>query len=120
MQNTAARPLGVTILAVLAIIGGLLGLFGAFTVIALGGATWLLVGLVSLVQSLAALAFGFGAWTLRPWAWSLGIIVYGVNVILDVVYLIGGNPSSIVSLIIAGIILYYLFTPGVKAAFGKA
>jgi hypothetical protein len=124
MQTTAQRPMGITILAVLAVIGGLLGLLGSFTALS-GGAsntTNMLIGIVWLVSSVASLAFGYGAWTLKPWAWTLGVAIQVVTLVLSVVYILTGSPltSQILNIAIAAIILYYLFTSGVKQAFGKA
>jgi uncharacterized membrane protein HdeD (DUF308 family) len=126
--------MGVTILAVLAIIAGIFGLLGAFALL-LGGAVIagsdggtglgtlaLLIGLAFLVLSILELAFGFGAWTLKPWAWTLGIASQVLSLILSVIYIATGSSigSQIVSIIIAAVILYYLFTPPVRQAFGKA
>jgi hypothetical protein len=63
-----ARPTGITILAVLAGIGGVLGLFGGFIVLfggtilfgALGG----LLGVAALAYAALLIAFAYGAWTL--------------------------------------------------------
>ena len=132
-QNTAARPTGVTILAVLAIIGGVLGILGALAVM-LGGAavstvdagtggSVLIYGILELAVSVAYLAFGIGAWGLKPWAWSLGIIVAGASVVLSIVGVLLGwtNIAGVLlNVVVSGVILYYLFTPGVKAAFGRA
>ncbi len=126
------RPLGVTILAVLAIIGGIFGLLGAIALLGLGavatgvdgglGGITLLLGVAFLVLALLELAFGFGAWTLKPWAWTLGVASQVLSLILIVINIATGSPitSQIVGIIIAAVILYYLFTPNVRAAFGKA
>jgi hypothetical protein len=39
---------------------------------------------------------------------------------MSVVSIVTGNLGSIVSIIINGVILYYLYRPHVKAYFGKA
>ncbi len=126
------RPMGVTILAVLAIIGGIFGLLGALALLGLGamatgvdaglGGITLLLGVAFLVLAILELAFGFGAWTLKPWAWTLGVASQVLSLILIVINIATGSSitSQIVGIIIAGVILYYLFTPGVKAAFGRA
>jgi hypothetical protein len=127
MQTTSARPTGVTILAVLGWIGGVLGILGALLLI-LGSAAGLDAGLfiyaiLSLILALGELAFGIGAWTLKPWAWTVGVGVAAGSVILSIIAVIlqwGTIGGVIVSIIISAIILYYLFTPGVKAAFGRA
>ena len=65
------------------------------------------------------IAFAYGAWTLKPWAWPLGVAVaiFGIVVaILQVV--LGGSSffSQIISIVIDGAILYYLNQPTIKVA----
>jgi hypothetical protein len=128
------RPTGVTILAILAVIGGFLGLCGSLTLFGVGGLGVMagevssgamagIFGAIGLVSALLYLAFGFGAWTLKPWAWMLGIIGAGVSIASNLLSLISGNASivgAVISLIIPGVILWYLFRPDIKAAFGRA
>ena len=74
------------------------------------------------MQAVLALAFAYGAWTLKPWAWTLGIVAEGLGIALAVLFIVDGSSitSQAISIMIAGAILYYLFTPAVKAAFGRA
>jgi hypothetical protein len=129
-----ARPTGVTILAVLSAIGGVLGILGGIALIGLGGigaastgqaglfGIGVVFGILALALGIASLAFAFGAWTLQPWAWTLGVILQAANIIFAVVAVIGGSDiaSQIIGVAIAAIILYYLFQPNIKAAFGRA
>lgn len=128
------RPTGITILAVLAIIGGLLGLCGGLTLFGVGGLGVLggsaeagglgfLFGGMSLLSAVLYLAFGIGAWLLKPWAWILGIIGAAWSILSSVVSLIAGGGSligTIIAIIIPAIILWYLFRPEIKQAFGRA
>lgn len=129
------RPTGVTILAVLAAIGGVLGIFGAFALFGAGalaavvgagfltGGFAIIWGLVTLVQSAVSLVFAYGAWYLKPWAWKLGVGVEGLAVLVALINWIGGNTgffSFLISAAIAGVIIYYLFTPEIKKVFGQA
>lgn len=134
MQPTTgqARPQGVTILAILAAIGGVLGLLAGVLALGIGGAVAAggsgvlgglvgLLGIVAIAQGALALAFAYGAWTLKPWAWMLGIVAFGISLGLAVLNIINGDLSGqILSAVIAVAILYYLFTPAVKQAFGRA
>lgn len=128
-----ARPTGVTILAVLAAIGGVLGLLGGVTLLGLGGLAGVggsgllasygaIFGIIAIVQGALALAFAYGAWTLQPWAWTLGIVAFGLSLALSVLNVVGGGNigSQAISIVIGIAILYYLFTPAVKQAFGRA
>ena len=131
--TTGVRPQGVTILAILAAIGGVFGLLGSVALVGIGGVTAAagggflsgfiaIFGLVALVQSVLLLAFAYGAWTLQPWAWMLGVAAEIVGIVIAVLLILNGSSitSQIVSIVIAGAILYYLMTPAVKAAFGRA
>ena len=130
------RPTGVTILAILAIIGGVLGLLASVALIGLGGAAAAgataqgtavggmaaVFGGIGLISSILSLAFGIGAWMLKPWAWTLGVISQGLSILLSIFAVINGSSigSQIISIVLAGAILYYLMTPTVKQAFGRA
>jgi hypothetical protein len=130
----AARPMGITILAVLSAIGGVLGILGGVALIGLGGlaaastgtaayfglgAIW---GVILLATAIASLAFASGAWTLKPWAWPLGVALAIISLALSALTVISGGDISgqIISVVIQAIILYYLFQPSIKALFGRA
>jgi hypothetical protein len=134
--------MGVTILAVLAAIGGVLGLCGSLTIIGLGGVLGglaagvgapvadaavlggltVIFGVLSLVLAVLYLIFAYGAWTLKPWAWILGIAGAILSLVLSLLNVLqgAGIGSQLISILIAGVIIYYLNTPDVKRAFGRA
>jgi hypothetical protein len=123
---TVTRPTGITILAVLAAIGGVIGLFGGFVVafggtVLFGGAGTLL-GLALLAFSALSIAFAWGAWTMQPWAWPLGVVIAAGEIILAIVWIIGGASifSEIVNIVVYGAVLYYLNQPTIKSLFGRA
>ena len=126
------RPTGVTILAILAFIRGVLlilfgglgalfgGMFASFSP-ALGGlaVVW---GLVWLVLGAAFIYVGWGFWRLVAATWRFGIFLAAADILVAVlVALFGGGgitSGTIIGVIIDIAIIYYLLTPGVKAAFG--
>ena len=141
------RPMGVTILAWIAIVGGalevlfgLLAILASLALLALGtavaGPEGLFAGIIALVASVISvalgavgLAFGVGALGLKPWAWSLGVIWCYVAAALEVVNILGARSAggvisaiigALIGIAIAAALLYYLFTDEVKAAFGKS
>jgi len=121
----AARPTGITILAVLAAIGGVLGLFAGFVVF-LGGTVLFgsaggLLGLAVLAFAALSIAFSSGASNMLPWAWPLGVVIAAGNIILAIVYIIGGASivSEIVTIVLYGVVLYYLNQPQIRALFGR-
>ena len=136
------RPLGVTILAILAAVVGILGLCGSLAAIGLGsvfggiiggrvnagaglfvGFLGVILGAIALVIALLELAFAYGAWNLKPWAWLLGITIEVIAGVLALIRLIDGRGlagGEVISIALAAFIVYYLLTPDVKRAFGRA
>jgi hypothetical protein len=121
----AARPTGITILAILAGIGGVLGLFGGFVVFTAGtvifGGAGALLGIAALAYAALLIAAAYGFWTLQPWAWPLGVAVAIFGIVISVLYIIGGQSivSQILSVVVDGAILYYLNQPGIRKLFGR-
>ncbi|MEN6342976.1 MAG: hypothetical protein ABFC89_10520 [Methanospirillum sp.] len=124
----AERPLGITILAVLWILSGILLILGgagfAFLAGAVGGvalgALGAVIGIVLIVWGLVEIVLGYGALQGWPWVWLVGVILTVLSLIEGIYMLITTGWSAIISLIIAAIILYYLFQPNVKSWFGRS
>lgn len=123
------RPTGVTILAILAFIGGAFGILGALALLGLGvafagvagGGLSFVFGIVLLALSILYLWIGWGFWNLKRSAWSLGLVVFGAGIVITLIEMLLGYATLtnlIVTIVINGIVIYYLLTPGVKAAFG--
>lgn len=128
------RPTGITVIAVLAAIGGVLGLLGGLALMtassalnAIAGAAGVSYPLFSvsvwafiiIVLAVLELVAAFGAWTLKKWAWGLliGLMVFGA--IQNLLFIGNSASSSLIGLAINGAVLYYLFQPNIKSAFGK-
>ena len=129
----AARPTGITILAVLAAIGGVLSILAGIAIVGIGGfaaassgtaayfGLGAVAGIILLALGVLNLAFAYGAWTLKPWAWTLGVGLQVANLIwAGLAALSGDVGGQIISIAISAIILYYLFQPNIKAVFGRA
>ena len=124
------RPTGVAVLAVAAAVLGVLALLGAGAWWnASEGLAWLprihggerLIALVLLVVGLSELVFAYGAWTLRPWAWMLGVVLEAIVIVLAVLQL--GRLEfvrHVLSIVIAAVALWYLLTPRIREAFGRS
>ncbi|HYL41547.1 MAG TPA: hypothetical protein VET90_09575, partial [Candidatus Binatus sp.] len=120
---------GVTVLAVVAAIGGVLSLLGALALLGIGavfaayyglGALASIFGLLILALGVAELAIAYGFWTLKPWAWTWGITIEAVGVLLSLVELVlgyGSISSLIIGVVVAGIVIYYLNMPDIRKAF---
>jgi hypothetical protein len=138
VNTGAARPTGITILAILALIGGIFGIIGGLGLIAggalIGGAVGgaegaafgglaFIFGIITLGLAIAYLAFAYGSWGLLAWGWALGVILSLANIVWTLVTAVMGGTlisiSTIIGVAIPAIILYYLNTPAVKQAFGR-
>ena len=117
------RPLGITIIAIIAAAGGLLSLFGAGSRFAGMGTGPIALAYIVIIFGILGLALGAGFYTSAKWAWMAGIIIYVISIglgISEIVY--GGNVGFIGGIIrtIAGIVIpVYLTRPGPKSFFGK-
>jgi hypothetical protein len=100
------RPTGITILAILAILGGLAEL-GFGLIFSLFG-----FGLIFVVFGLIELAVAYGFWTGASWGWWLGII----GAVLDLISIV---TFDVIGFIIGIVMLYYLTRPHVKMWFHK-
>ena len=122
------RPLGVTILAILALLG----------------AAWALVATLQMLHILpvyvgqihfwtfdfwGALLWGIlfliylwvfrMLWNVDPQGWLFLVIISGLNLILAFLYILGGSSWDAMSaaILINGVILIYCLLPGTKRAF---
>jgi len=126
------RPTGVTILAILAFVGGILSILGALTLLGLGGflagagfgGLAVFFGIYALVWGALALWIGWGFWQLRPSAWRWGIILMVIGAVITIIQVplgySGGIASAAISVAIDLAVIYYLTTPAVRAAFGQS
>ena len=124
------RPTGVAVLAVAAAVLGLLSILGAGAWWnASEGLVWLprihggerLIALVLLAVGICELVLAYGTWTLHPWAWTLGVVLEVIVIVLAVLQL--GRLEfvrHVLTIVIAGVSLRYLLTPRVRALFGQS
>ena len=127
---TKNRPFGVTLLAILAIIGAIvaayhtlqyLGIFsftGLFGVFEFYGVNW--IG--ALMWALMILIYIWVArmlWNLDPQGWLFVVALSTLNLILAMLSIIGDSTwqAMLPSLIVNGLILLYTLMPGTKEAF---
>lgn len=133
------RPIGVTVLGVLALVSGLWRVLKALVWFGVGGAVAgitflahpvagtvvggmaLLFGTLALVMGIFSLIFAYGAFTLKPWARTLGVWTHGGILAWSLLAVMGPGMFSErwVDIAVSGVILYYLTRPEIKQAFGK-
>jgi hypothetical protein len=131
------RPTGVTILAILAAIAGVFGLLGGLTLVGVGGMAGGVIGgaagaaigglaviggLIVIVLAVLELALAYGFWTLRPWAWQLGVILAAIQIVVAVLGVLGivfrqDLGGAVISIAISGVILYYLNQAEIRRVF---
>ena len=130
------RPVGVTIISILAILSGAIGICWAIILSGFAAAGWMtgalfgadglqnwgntaLIGAISgVLGAVLSLVFGIGAWRLKPWAWWVGVIAMVINLVNPIISLINGDiVPGIFGMIIPGALLIYLLIPGTRQAF---
>jgi len=105
--SSSERPLGISIIAGLQMIGGaILTLVGVsfFTYLRDFSIFFLLLGIFSFL-------IGWGLWKGKRWAWIIYVIVVALGILFSL------STFDLVSLIYAGLILWYMFQPHVKRYF---
>ena len=113
MESQKHRPLGVTIIAILTVIGGLIFLGSGLVLLIVG------IGVILLALGIAYLVMAYGLWQGRGWSWTITLILMVIGIIVAIASIVAGNGASIVSIIIHAVVIYYLYRPNVKAFFGK-
>ena len=123
MSSQKVRPTGVTILAALEIISGIVAIVGGFFFATLSammmstdvfGAFGVVISGVLIAIGIVSFIMAWGLLQGKSWAWTFTLILTIISLIFDL-------PSfNVIGLVINAIILYYLFRPHVKAYFGKS
>ena len=145
-MTAMSRPIGVAALAVVAAITGVVDVVTGLGDIGIAGGflsdhgfgdkintIMNLVGLALVAVGILGLATGFGLWRGRDWAWLItrlwasvcivvGIVGVGVSLLSDT--LTGTILAAILGAagpaVAAAVVLWYLYQPHVKAAFGRS
>ena len=120
------RPLGVTIIAILTIIGGI-GLLasGIAAVVAtpflsdMGGLS-AGIGAALIVLGIAYFVMAYGLWKGKGWAWTITLVLSFIGIAFGIASIVTGNIGAVFHLIINIIVVYYLYKPNVKMFFGKS
>ena len=130
------RPTGITIIAILALISGVLGLCGGCFLLGFGsiagpigalfgggrlGASAFLSGVSWSIGAVISLAAGFGLLSLKPWGWWLGVIG-AVWSLASSIWGITQGASwclALPAMLLPAIVLIYLLQPRVRQVFGR-
>ena len=112
------RPLGVSILAVLNIIGAVI-----LVLAAIGGGSELgdpaaaAYGAIMGLFGVFSLMVGIGLWRLRNWARIAAVVLYSLSALLGLVDLCQGAPAGFMQMLVAGSIAAYLCRAHAREAF---
>jgi hypothetical protein len=128
------RPTGVTVLAILealiglvmvfegsglALLGALAGMFTEGLADFLGALSGIL-GVVMIVIGVLSFFTAFGVWNGRSWAWTLSVVLTILGLLFGLIFLFGSLILQIVWIVVYAVIIYYLYRPNVKFFFGKS
>jgi lysylphosphatidylglycerol synthetase-like protein (DUF2156 family) len=129
-----SRPLGVTIISILmiisgivSIVSGLIGVVGALslsTISPQSDVATLSIGLMGvsifiIILGVATLAIAWGLLKGKRWAWIITVIISIISILLSIIGIAMGGYYQVITLILYGVILYYLYKTDVKTYFGK-
>ena len=134
------RPTGITIIAIIFIILGIVSFLWSGLVLGFGGLGALFGGLIGADQMAAAgasgawsgflgiftgilqIVVGFGLLSMKKWAWILSMVAVGLSVLQGIFGMFNGGIFSFMcgglGLIIPVIILIYLLTANIRKLFG--
>jgi hypothetical protein len=104
--TTRARPLGVTIIAIVMAVLGIFDIIGGIMILG----SYSTLGIITLIIGVLYLVLAWGLWTLQTWAFW-GTVVLAILTIVNGIFGIGGGVPATgwVSLILAIIVLVYMF-----------
>jgi hypothetical protein len=135
-QQQKQRPIGVTIIAILTILGGIgfiatgIAPFMAASLLsdisinsnmspAVSVALSSGIGAALIALGIAYFVMAYGLWKGKGWAWTITVVLSFIGIALGIVSIATANVGAIFHVIINGVILYYLYRPHVKMFFGK-
>lgn len=129
MSNPTSRPVGVTILAILALIAGLVNAFHALQFLAVFPVvfgpvrffTFNFLGALGFIVLAAIWIWVFRMlWQVNPQGWSFMTILAIINIAFALIAVIGSSTfgEELPTILINAIVLIYAYSSGVKKAFG--
>ena len=135
------RPVAVSIIVILTVIGGIAFISGGIMMIVVAPllsnanmntsniqptivsqefiTTSRAVGAAIIALCISYFVMSYGLLKGKPWAWNTTITLSVIGIALGTSSIITGNVGAILSIIINVIVLYYLYRPYVKVYFGK-
>ncbi len=128
LVTETVRPFGITVIVILEVLSGILGLGGGLLVLSVSSMIRFRVMLEIVLFALSVLFIAisgiqlflsYGLWNGRSWAWIWTLIFAIVGVMLTLIGLVGGHFWNVVRLIGDALVIYYLNTPQVRTFFHR-
>lgn len=131
---TETRPSGITIIAILMIIGGVILLFTGLAPLFLGslmsldsntqtstiGFVITIIGLILVTLGIASSVVSWGLLKGKGWARVITLIISIIAILFAIISFANiGDLIQLIPIIIYGIIIYYMFTYRVKSFFER-
>jgi hypothetical protein len=121
LQNITgrSRPLGITIIAIILGIEGVLSIIAGILLLAGSGGALALPGIIALILGVLYLIVAWGLWTLQPWAFWTTVVLEVITLINGIIAFTQRNVATgILYIVLSLVILIYLFADrNVRAAF---
>jgi len=121
LQNITgrSRPLGITIIAIILGIQGVLSIIAGILLLAGSGGAYAVPAIIALVLGVLYLIVAWGLWTLQPWAFWTTVVLEVITLINGIIALTQHNVATgLLYIVLSLIILVYLFADrNVRAAF---
>jgi multisubunit Na+/H+ antiporter MnhB subunit len=123
MAPTLVRPGGIAVLALLAALEGTVLLLGGLLLLVfsglVGGIFSAIGGIIAgflVVSAIFSFMVAYGYWNGFGWAWWVGLVLAIIGAIRAILTV----PLGVISLVINGLIIYYLTRPYVQEYFGRS
>jgi hypothetical protein len=131
-MKSLKQPKGLMVIIFFQVLAGLLSLIGGIipSVFSMSAQTQNLgflqflapfLSIVLIVLGIFYLGLSFGLWKGYRWAWTASVVFILVHSVADIGFVASRSFAidKFVGLVIIGLMLRYLFLPGVRAYFGK-
>ena len=74
---------------------------------------------IAIALGIASFVISWGLLKGKGWAWIITVILAIISLVFSIIGLASGSIPNIISIIINGVILYYMYRPEVKSYFGR-
>jgi hypothetical protein len=74
---------------------------------------------IAIALGIASFVLSWGLLKGKGWAWIITVILAIISLVFSIIGLASGSIPNIISIIINGVILYYMYRPEVKSYFGR-